>query len=292
MAMQRFRTTRRAIDRRSTRWRAVGVAAGVAAGVSLCALAATPAFASAPSSYVLAHPAQERCTAAYVAHPRTILRRAGARTRPVRETVCVHVGSGAGVLVGEIATLLNGIPQSGNALGSPSAPLRLQYFADLECPICREFSLGALPELIVRWVRTGDLRIEFRAFETATREPAVFRKQQVAALAAGRQNRLWQFTELFYNEQGEEDSGYVTDGYLSGIARQVPGLDLGRWAHDRRDRALARQVDEDEGAALRAHFVGTPSFLLGRSGHLVPFDAVSLTDPASFAPAIEKLLHA
>ena len=30
-------------------------------------------------------------------------------------------------------------------LGNPNAPVTLQYFGDLECPICKEFTLGALP---------------------------------------------------------------------------------------------------------------------------------------------------
>ena len=45
----------------------------------------------------------------------------------------------------EVASLVAGIPQSGNALGNPTRPITLQYFGDLECPICKEFTLGALP---------------------------------------------------------------------------------------------------------------------------------------------------
>ena len=72
-------------------------------------------------------------------------------------------------------------------------------------------------------MRTGKLKIEYHSLETATREPEVFKTQQVAALAAGKQNKAWDFIETFYHEQGEEDSGYVTEKYLQGIASQVPG---------------------------------------------------------------------
>ncbi len=48
--------------------------------------------------------------------------------------------------VATVSSLISGIPQSGNVLGNPNAPVTLQYFGDLECPICREFTLGALPE--------------------------------------------------------------------------------------------------------------------------------------------------
>ncbi len=91
--------------------------------------------------------------------------------------------------VAEVSKLVGGIPQSGNALGSPTAPVTLKYFGDLECPICKEFTLSALPTVIHKWVRTGKLRIEYHSLETATREPEVFKDQQVAAYAAGKQNK-------------------------------------------------------------------------------------------------------
>ncbi len=66
-------------------------------------------------------------------------------------------------VVTEVTSLLTGIPQSGNTLGSPAAPVTLQYFGDLECPICRQFTLeGALKPLIEKYVRTGKLKIEYR----------------------------------------------------------------------------------------------------------------------------------
>src|SRR6478752_2373010 len=86
--------------------------------------------------------------------------------------------------VAAVNTELAGTTQSGNTLGSPSAPVTLVYFCDLQCPVCRDFTLGALPEVIKRWVVSGKLRIEFRSLETATREPETFKSQQIAALAA------------------------------------------------------------------------------------------------------------
>ncbi len=104
-------------------------------------------------------------------------------------------------------------------IGSPKAPVTMVYYGDLECPICKEFTLGALPSIVQQWVRSGKLKIEYRALETATHEPEVFKTQQVAALAAGKQKKMWDFLELFYREQGEEDTGYVTESYLQALAQ-------------------------------------------------------------------------
>jgi protein-disulfide isomerase len=193
----------------------------------------------------------------------------------------------------EVTALVGGIDQAGNALGSATAPVSLQYFGDLECPICQKFTLAALPTVIQKWVRTGKLRIEYRSLETATREKEVFNNQQVAALAAGKQNKLWNFIETFYHEQGEEDSGYVTEKYIEGIASQVPGLDLAKWSSDRSDPELAKQVEADAVAAGNVGFNGTPSFLIGRGGGAMnKLEYSNPEDPTFINEAVEKLLKA
>jgi protein-disulfide isomerase len=195
-------------------------------------------------------------------------------------------------VISEVNTLVNGIPQNANVLGSPTAPVTLVYYGDLECPICREFTLGALKPIIQKWVRTGKVKIEYRSLETATREPEVFKTQQVAALAAGKQKKMWNFIESFYHEQGEEDTGYVTESYLQGLASQVPGLSLTQWSADRSDQALANEVANDGQAASSAGFTGTPSFQIGKSGGAKQkLEYSSLTDPTGFDEAIEQQLH-
>jgi len=193
--------------------------------------------------------------------------------------------------VAAVSNLLAGTTQNGNVLGKPSATATMQYFGDLECPICRDFTLGALPSIIQKWVKSGKLKIEYRSLETATREPETFRTQQVAMLAAGKQNKAWDFLELFYHEQGEEGSGYVTESYLQGLAKQVPGLNLAKWTTDRGDQSLVAQLATDTQEANNNNFTGTPSFLIGKTGGpFKKYEYSSLTDPTGFNEAIEKAL--
>jgi protein-disulfide isomerase len=187
----------------------------------------------------------------------------------------------------EIGAVLAGIPQRGDALGAATAPVTLQYFGDLQCPYCSQFTLGGLPAIIERWVRTEDLRIEYHALEAATRDPEVFTAQQVAALAAGRQEKAWHFIETFAAEQGEENSGYVTESFLQSIAGQIAGLDLARWIGDREDLELAGEIAEDARAAANAGVTGTPSFLIGRTSGAMT--RLTPTDPNSFDLAVERL---
>ncbi len=191
----------------------------------------------------------------------------------------------------KITALLSGIPQHGNVLGRPSAPVTLQYYGDLECPFCKAFTVSVLPTLIRKWVRTGRLKVEYHSLETATREAEVFSSQQLAALPAGRQNKLWNFIETFYHEQGEEDSGYVTESFIRAIAEQVPGLNLARWSADRAEPALAGELSSDAQAAVAAQLSGTPGFLIGPSGGKASrFEASSFTEAGPFNAEIEKQL--
>ncbi|HUA12463.1 MAG TPA: thioredoxin domain-containing protein [Solirubrobacteraceae bacterium] len=201
----------------------------------------------------------------------------------------------------QVNETLAGTKQAANVLGDPNAPVTLQYFGDLECPICREFTLGALPDIIKKWVKTGKVKIEYRSLSTATgnaegdgSEPSgTFKSQQAAALAAGKQDKMWDYVELFYHQQGEEDSGYVTEDFIKGIAKQIDGLDLAKWEEDRKDPAFAAQIEEDANVAAREGFTGTPSFLIGKSGATPHrLEPSSLTEAGAFDEEIEKLLKA
>jgi protein-disulfide isomerase len=174
----------------------------------------------------------------------------------------LQTGGKSTKLVSQVTSLLSGIPQSGATLGNPKAPVTMTYYGDLECPICKDFTLsGGFSQVVANDVRAGKVKVVFRAFETATASPQTFQTQQVAALAAGKQNRFWDYTELFYREQGAEGSGYVTENFLDGLAAQVPGMNLSSWRSARNDPSLSSQVASDAQAARAAGATATPTLV-------------------------------
>jgi protein-disulfide isomerase len=191
--------------------------------------------------------------------------------------------------------LLGRIPQHGAVLGYPTAPVTLQFFGDLQCLDSRWVMLGALPFVIRRWVRAGKLRIRFRSKETDTRNAGgwyEFREQQTAAMAAGKQGKLWNFIDVFYREQGPEFTGYVDDAFLNQVAVDA-GLDLQRWSRDRvplREAGL-ELIEADEALAKAKGLRSTPSFLIGPTGGPSrPLLHFSLDEPRVFDEAIEATL--
>jgi protein-disulfide isomerase len=163
-----------------------------------------------------------------------------------------------------VKTLLAGIPQQGNTLGSPSAKVTVTEFGDLVCPVCKSFALGSENQLISSDVRSGKVKLVYRALETAsqTANNSMFVPSQVAARAAGNQKLAWNYIELFYHEQGDETTSYVTPAYLQGLAGQIPGLNYSTWNSDRQSSTLTSDVTADEAAAQAAGFESTPTIVV------------------------------
>jgi protein-disulfide isomerase len=196
-------------------------------------------------------------------------------------------GTTADQTAADVSTLLDGIPQSGSRLGKATAPVSMQYYGDLECPVCRTFTLGALPQVISNYVRPGKLKITYKSLQTATPDSTTFQTQQVAALAAGKQNLMWPFIELFYHQQGEEGTSYVTEDYLKSLAAQVKGLKLPQWMSDRGQAALKQEIATDAGDAVKVGATGTPTLIItGPKGTTALAAAPAYAD---LAAAIDKV---
>lgn len=169
----------------------------------------------------------------------------------------------------EVIALLAGIPQHGATLGSPRAPITVEVFADLECPTVKRFVLSYLPSIIDRWVRDGSVKLEYRPLETDTLNEHTFFRQEVAALAAGKQDRMWHFILTFVHEQELEYTGYATDAFLTDIASQVPGLTWAQWRRDREDALLSKRVARSVYSAHARGYQSTPTLLVGLSAAAV-----------------------
>jgi protein-disulfide isomerase len=186
------------------------------------------------------------------------------------------------------ASLFAGIPQRGTVLGNVNAPVKLVEFADLQCPYCDEYSVQALPALVRDYVRTGKVSMQFENLSFIG--PGSVAAGRVAA-AAAQQDRLWNFIDLMYLNQGEENSGYVTANYLRRLLDAVPGVNvsaaLGASATPAADAALTRANT----VATQDGVDATPSFLIGKAGGpLQPFRPPALTS-APFAAAFNALLR-
>jgi protein-disulfide isomerase len=163
---------------------------------------------------------------------------------------------------GERVSQLDGIPQQGPWLGAPSAPVVVEEYADLQCPFCARFSTDELPALVTEYVEPGRVRMRL---QTLTFLGADSVEAGRMAVAAGLQNRQWQFTEAFYADQGAENSGYVTEEFLRDVATRA-GVDADRALRDSRSGEVTDQLNASQRAASAAGVQSTPTFRVGRRG--------------------------
>jgi protein-disulfide isomerase len=184
----------------------------------------------------------------------------------VAVAVAIAAGSGGGGSKSSSATpgtALAGIPQTGNTLGSKNAKATMMVFADMQCPFCRQFETQAFPSIVSRYVKTGKLRVVFQPISFIGSDSVVAAK---AVAAASQQNKLFDYASAFYANQGEENTGYVTDAFLTKIAEAVPGLNVAKWQSALNAEFGTDILSRAESASKTAGVNSTPTFLVAKTG--------------------------
>ena len=186
-----------------------------------------------------------------------------------------------------VAAMLRGVPQKGTALGSSTAPVTLVEFADPQCPYCADWARIALPVLVRDYVRTGKVRIVFSGMhflgpdsETALR----------TALSAAAQGRFWNVLELLFQNQGTENTGWVTDPLLRSIGDAVPGLSTSKMLDERQSPAVETLLAQADALAQQAGVNSTPTFAVGKTGSNLRIVQVSSLGATGLEPAIDAAL--
>jgi protein-disulfide isomerase len=194
--------------------------------------------------------------------------------------------SSGGALVGvaDTKTLIGGIPQSAITLGRPDAPVTIVEFADPQCPFCKDYTLKELPQVIRQYVRTGKAKMDLR-YLTFIGPDSVTAAGVLEA--AGRQNKLWDASDILYRNQGEENSGYITDAFLTKVLDGA-GADAPKAIAAAGSSYVSQQLGAAKTLASRYAVSSTPTILVGKTGGELKKDA----EPAPTAAGIGKMIDA
>jgi protein-disulfide isomerase len=181
---------------------------------------------------------------------------------------------------GDIGKLYSGIPQNGTTLGQSGAPVTVYLYEDFQCPYCGRFSREMFPELVDDYVRDGKARL--------VSEPLAFLgpdsvRAARAALAAGEQDRYWPYYSLLFENQGEENSGYVTGDFLEGLAEKTPGLDVDDWSATLDKESLDSELEASQAKAGSAGVDSTPTLIFSGPGGQETIDELRDYDQISQA---------
>jgi protein-disulfide isomerase len=184
----------------------------------------------------------------------------------------------------DVGKLYSGIPQNGTTLGKSTAPVTIYLYEDFQCPYCGQFSRQMFPQLVEDYVRGGKAKL--------ISEPLTFlgpdsAEASRAALAAGEQNRYWPYSSLLFENQGEENSGYITSDFLEGLAQKTPGLDVSEWDVMRKENSLESELYKAQAKARSAGVDSTPTLIFSGPGGQETID--ELRDYDQISQAIEQV---
>ena len=156
--------------------------------------------------------------------------------------------------IGDAQDIFGGVPQAGDRLGSSDAPVTVQIFNDLQCSSCRADFLRTIPGLVDDYARPGGAKLLYRHYSVSEspQELGFYGAEAAAAQGYG-----WQYTYLFFRNQGEAKRFGIDQDFLDSIAGGVEELNEPQWrayldGNGGSGGAIARRLDgyEQLGANL------------------------------------------
>jgi protein-disulfide isomerase len=181
-----------------------------------------------------------------------------------------------------ITALFAGIPQHGDTLGKPSAPVTMVVFEDPQCPFCDEWNLATLPSVISQFVRPGKIKLVYRGILVIGQNSVIGLRANVAA---GLQNKLWNMSEALYANQGKENSGWITAQLVVSLANDV-GIDTKKLATDINSKPVTATLVAAAKDAKTYNVGGTPTFEILNPPAVPKLLNESSLEPASFIDSL------
>jgi protein-disulfide isomerase len=170
--------------------------------------------------------------------------------------------------------LFKGIPQKGLVLGNPTAPVEMAMFIDVQCPICQNYEINYLPSVVQKYIRTGKVQLHLQPW--AFLGPQSF-SGRLGLIGAGAQNKAFEYAKILYDNQGQEESGWLDGQTMANIGASVDGLDMHKWQTDTNSSEAQSVADAVDAQAKQKNVQGTPTVLVGcTNGKLHDITAVSV----------------
>jgi protein-disulfide isomerase len=177
---------------------------------------------------------------------------------------------------------LAGLPQTGETVGRPAAPVRVVAFDDASCPPCAEAFRTVIPRVLRRYVRSGRAKLTLRplGFLSPSSELGA-----LGAEAAARQSAMWPFFSLLLANQGAEGEASLDQARMEEVAGRL-GLDVALWRADFLSDAVGVAYLRNNRLAGTYRVDSTPTFIVrGPRG----MRKISATGIAAFARAIAQV---
>jgi protein-disulfide isomerase len=146
---------------------------------------------------------------------------------------------------------------AGYMLGSPTAPVTMVEFTDLQCPFCRQFHMTAFEQIKKNYIDTGKVRYVSLNFPLSMHPFAMPAAE--AAECAGAQGKFWDMRHTIF-----VNNANLTPGSFETFATDLK-LDLSKFNACVNANTYAAQIAKDQQEGALAGVSGTPTFVIGRT---------------------------
>lgn len=153
----------------------------------------------------------------------------------------------------------------GMSIGDPNAPVKVVEYSDYQCPYCKAFHTDYMPGLVKDQISTGKVYFTYVPFEVIGPESNTAAE---GALCAGDQNKFWQLHDVFFANQGSENSGKFSEKRVQAMAQTV-SLDMTKFNQCFSSHKYQTQLTQYQLAAQKLGVTGTPSFTI--NGKLISY---------------------
>jgi protein-disulfide isomerase len=193
--------------------------------------------------------------------------------------------SWAGSLPGaaEANNLFKGIPQQGLTLGDPKAPVTMEMFIDVQCPVCDDYEINHLPGVVKQYIKDGKVQLHLKPWAILGSQS---HSGRLGLIAAADQNKAFQYAKVLYDNQRTEDTGWLTGQEMATIAASVDGLNMAQWRDDTNGSAAKATASAVDKLANQNNLTGTPSILIGPTGGALQVASGKTYDPAAVQQAL------
>lgn len=172
---------------------------------------------------------------------------------------------------------------SGATVGSMSAPVTIEIWADFQCPFCAAFTHAIEPTVLRELVGSGAARVVFKDYAFLGQESI---DAAVAARCATDQGSFWSYHDLLYASQQGENQGGFSSATLLGLAR-YDRLDLTTFTGCLRDPAKIAAVASETQAGKNLGITSTPTIRVIGPGGTKEFKGV--TPYGALADAVRQV---
>ena len=146
---------------------------------------------------------------------------------------------------------------SGNAMGDPNAPIKIEEFSDFQCPYCARFHEETEWQIAESYVADGTVYMVYRSFGDFIGSES--KAAAEAAYCAGDQEKFWDYHNILFANQTGENVGAYSDRRLGAFAEAL-SLDMDAFNDCFTSGKYSDRVDQDQVDGTAAGVTGTPAF--------------------------------